>query len=230
MNKISNYIWGLVLVLLGVIIGLNTMGITSINLFFDGWWTLFIIVPCFINLFKDKDKTGSIIGLIIGVSLLLSCLGIMDFSIIWKLLIPIILVIVGLSLIFKDTMNSKVKEEIKKLQNNNGKEYYATFSGQNLEFSNEDFNNCTLNAIFGGIKCDLKKANIKKDTLINVVSVFGGVTIYVPDDVKIKVNSTSIFGGVSNEKKNNKEEKETIYINATCLFGGVEIKWIAFKD
>ena len=56
MNKISNYIWGLVLVLLGVIIGLNTMGITSINLFFDGWWTLFIIVPCFINLFVLKMR------------------------------------------------------------------------------------------------------------------------------------------------------------------------------
>ncbi len=29
---------------------------------FDGWWTLFIIVPCAIGLITDRDKTGSIIG------------------------------------------------------------------------------------------------------------------------------------------------------------------------
>ena len=37
----------------GVIFGLNALEITDINIFFDGWWTLFIIVPCFIGLFKD---------------------------------------------------------------------------------------------------------------------------------------------------------------------------------
>ena len=59
MNKISNLLWGLVFVVLGVIFGLNALEITDINVFFDGWWTLFIIVPCFIGLFKDEDKTGN---------------------------------------------------------------------------------------------------------------------------------------------------------------------------
>ena len=48
MRKIESILWGLVLIVVGVIIGLNTMGITNINIFFDGWWTLFIIVPSFI--------------------------------------------------------------------------------------------------------------------------------------------------------------------------------------
>ena len=44
MKKIESILWGLVLIVVGVIIGLNTMGITNINIFFDGWWTLFIIM------------------------------------------------------------------------------------------------------------------------------------------------------------------------------------------
>ena len=203
-------------------------GLTNINIFFDGWWTLFIIVPCFIGLFKEREKTGNIIGLLIGIALLLACQDILNFEIIWKLAFPAILVIIGLSLIFKDTINSEVNTEIKKLNENKAKDggYCATFSGQNLNFDGEKFSGTDLTAVFGGIKCDLRNAIIEDDVVINVSSIFGGTEIYIPEDVKVKVKSTSIFGGVDEKKKNKIESAEahTIYINATCLFGGAEIK------
>ena len=223
--KISNLLWGLVFIVVGVIFGLNALNITNIDLFFDGWWTLFIIVPCFIDLFKDKNKTGNIIGLIIGLSLLLASLDIINFEIVWKLLIPIIFVIIGLSFIFKDLFNNKVKQEIKKLTKDDNEEYCATFASQQVDFSNEKFTGGTFTAVFGGVKCDLRNSIIKDDVLINCSAIFGGITIYVPDNVNIKINATPIFGGVSDERKNkNKDNKVTIYINATALFGGVEIK------
>ena len=46
MKKVSNILWGIIFVAAGVILALNAIGITHIDLFFDGWWTLFIIVPC----------------------------------------------------------------------------------------------------------------------------------------------------------------------------------------
>ena len=64
MKKIENTVIGFYFDHYWVIIGLNAFHITNIDLFFDGWWTLFIIVPCFFGLFKDQDKTGNIIGLI----------------------------------------------------------------------------------------------------------------------------------------------------------------------
>lgn len=226
MNNIKNILWGIILVIIGVIIGLNTMGITDINIFFDGWWTLVIIVPCFIGLFTNKDKTGNIIGLLVGVILLLGMQNIIDFNLIWKLLLPSIIVIIGLSLIFKNTFNSKINNEIKKLNNKNTKdnEYCATFSGQRIDFPNEEFKGATLNSVFGSITCDLREAKIKEDVVINASSVFGGIDIIVPDDVNIKIKSNSIFGGVNNKKKNNEDKKYTIYVNASCLFGGVDIK------
>ena len=217
---------GIILVIIGVIIGLNTIGITDIDIFFDGWWTLVIIVPCFIGLFTNKDKTGNIIGLLVGVILLLGMQNIIDFNLIWKLLLPSIIVIIGLSLIFKNTFNSKINNEIKKLNNKNTKnnEYCATFSGQRIDFPNEEFKGATLNSVFGSITCDLREAKIKEDVVINASSVFGGIDIIVPDDVNIKIKSNSIFGGVNNKKKNNEDKKYTIYVNASCLFGGVDIK------
>lgn len=227
--KLSNLLWGLVLVVLGVIFGLNALGITDINIFFSGWWTLFIIVPCFIDLFKDDDKTGNVIGLVIGVSLLLACQGVLSFGLIAKMIVPVVLVLIGLSLIFKDTIKGKVRKEIKKLNKNNptSKEYCATFGGVNLDFSNEDFDGANLTAVFGGVKCDFSGSNIKGDIVVNAQAIFGGVTIIVPDDVEVKISSTPIFGGVSDnrgKRKGQKETKAVVYVNATCMFGGVEIK------
>ena len=105
MKKFTSLLWGLVLIIVGVILGCNAIGLTNIDIFFDGWWTLFIIVPCFIGLFNDNDKTGSIIGILIGIFLLLCCQNILSFELFWKLLIPAILVIIGLSIIFKDVFN-----------------------------------------------------------------------------------------------------------------------------
>lgn len=111
MNKISNILWGLVLIAIGVIFGLNTMGIADINIFFDGWWTLFIIIPCLLGLFKGNEKLGNIIGIFFGILLLLGCRDIIDFNLIWKLVLPIVLILIGLSSIFKDKNISSKKNK-----------------------------------------------------------------------------------------------------------------------
>ena len=142
MKKFGNILWGLIFIVIGLIFGLNALGITNINVFFDGWWTLFIIVPCLIGIFKEKEKTGSIIGVLIGLALLLCAQDILSFDIVWKLLLPVILVLIGLSFIFKDTVGRKVKEEINKLNKNqkDDNSHCATFSGQKVRFDGEEFN------------------------------------------------------------------------------------------
>ena len=224
MKKAGNILLGIILIIMEE----THCGITHIDIFFDGWWTLFIIIPCFIGLFKDDEKTGSIIGILVGVALLLACQDVIDFDLIWKLALPVILVIIGISLVFKDIFNSKLNGKIKELNKNNEKNNggCAIFSGQDLNFEGEKFKGTSLTAIFGGIKCDLRKAIIEDDIVINTTSIFGGVEIFVPDDVKVKVKSTSIFGGVDDKKENKieKEEFHTIYINAICVFGGADIR------
>ena len=73
------------------------------------------------------------------------------------------------------------------------------------------------------MECDLRKAIIENDCAIQVTAVFGGIDIMVPDNVNVKVNSNSIFGGVSNKTSAN-PNAPTLYINATCMFGGADIK------
>ena len=85
MKRLNRVLWGIVLVALGVIFALNAFDIIKVDMFFDGWWTLFIIVPCVIGVVSGNDKTGNLVGLFIGVLLLLNCQGILTAATIWKL-------------------------------------------------------------------------------------------------------------------------------------------------
>lgn len=227
MKKLTKILWGIALIAVGAIFALNAFGLTDINIFFNGWWTLFIIVPCFVGLFNEREKTGNLIGLAIGVFLLLCCQNVLSFGMLWKLAVPAIIVIIGLKLVFGAVFGDKANKMIVEARQSGGnvKSGCATFSGQDLNFAGEEFTGAELTAVFGGVNCDLRGAVIEKDCAITATSIFGGIDIFVPDHVNVKINSNSIFGGVSEKNHRPADPNQvTLYINATCVFGGVDIK------
>ena len=49
--------------------------------------------------------------------------------------------------------------------------------------------------------------------------------ILLPEDVNLKVNSKSFFGGIDNKKHQNSNDNQyTVYLNGTCIFGGIDVK------
>ncbi len=225
MRKFTKILWGLVFLVLGTMFVLNAFNITNFTLFFEGWWTLIIIIPCAIGLFTESDKVGNIIGILIGVVLLLCCQDIISFSILRKLIVPAILIFIGLKLIFGAAAGNKASKIINEAEKEGKKprSSCATFSESKVEYDGEVFESAELNAVFGGVKCDLTKAIIENDCAIQASAIFGGITILVPPNVNVKVNSNSIFGGITNKASSNKGE-HTLYISGTCMFGGVDIK------
>lgn len=227
MRKGTKILWGLVLVAVGAILGLNALGITKINLLFDGWWTLFIIVPCFVGLFSPGEKTGNLIGLLVGVFLLLCSQGILNYAMLWKLVLPVIVILIGLRLIFgsfRDPQQDKIMQELK-ASGKPLKNGFAAFSGTNMSFNGEPFDGAELTAVFGGVKCDLRGASMSGDVMIKASAIFGGIDLIVPDGVAVKVQSVSIFGGVDNKHPQpTAQSLVTVYVDAVCVFGGMNIR------
>lgn len=226
MKNLSRILWGIVLIFIGVIWGLNRTGVAEINIFFDGWWTLFIIVPSAISLVNPKNngKVSSAICLVIGIFLLLGSLDVFDFDILWEILLPVIVVLIGLFLIFGNKVDYNVKEKTKCLDSKDTENIFAAFGEQNVNKAGENFEKANLNAIFGSVKLDLREAKLEKETVIGAWAIFGGIEILVPKDCIVKVKGTPIFGGISNERKNKEDAKKTIYIEGYAVFGGIEIK------
>lgn len=225
MKRVNRILWGIALLAVSIVLILNVFQITNIEIFFDGWWTLFIIVPSLIGLFTGHDKTADIIGLLIGVFLLLACQNILDFDMLWKLIVPVIIAVIGVKMILGGIGGNKGFVKSIETNGNNLKTAFAAFSGQDINFDNEVFRGAELTAVFGGIKCDLRNAVFESDTVINTCSIFGGMDILLPENVNIKVNSNSLFGGIDNKKhQNSNDNRYTVYLNGTCIFGGVDVK------
>ncbi len=228
MKRAKTVLWGIVLVAVGVLFCLEILDVLKFSLLFDGWWTLFIIIPSVIGIFTDKEKLWAIIGTLVGGILLLSAQDVIKDDAIFKLIIPVIIVLIGLKMIFKEFFDKGAKKAKEKIaaDGSDVREYAAVFSGQELNCAGQEFKAAELNAIFGGLDLDLRGAVITEDAVINVCAVFGGIDILVPDNVNVRITSNSIFGGIDDErgKMNVEDGRPTVYVSGTCIFGGVDIK------
>ena len=229
MKQLRAIIWGIAIVALGVIFGGNALGLFNLNIFFDGWWTLFIIIPSFISLITEKEKLSSLAFLAIGVILLLAAQDIFTFEIAWKVILAVVFIVIGIGIIFKSLFHSDNDKEIaKKIDEHKDDKIMdsqmAVFSGTDRVYINEEFTGANLVAVFGGVDLDLRNAKFTKDTVIKAFCAFGGIDIKVPEDVQVKIKSGFIFGGVTDERKGEAGKgKYTIYLDAAGGFGGVSV-------
>ena len=215
MNK-RNLFWGIVLIVVGILFLGRNMNWWNFSIFFEGWWTLFLIVPSIISLVRKESMGTSFLILVLGVLMLLASQNVIEWSTIWKVFLPIIIMVVGLSIIFG---NRKVKTKMVK---GNAKEYVAIFSGVD-EVINKIESDFKMTAVFGGIELDMRDVVLESDLVIDCFTLFGGIDIRLPKDVVVKVNGLPIFGGVENKYRNNHEAKVTVYINHTTICGGVDL-------
>ncbi len=227
MKQARPIIWGIAIVALGVIFGGNAIGLFNFDVFFDGWWTLFIIVPSAVSLITEKERLQSLAFLGAGIIMLLAAQHVFEWDVAWKAILALFLILIGLSIIFRSIFHSKNDKEVeKKVKDADDKTMdaqTAVFSGSERVYNDEVFSGSNMVAIFGGAELDLRKAKFTKDTVIKAFALFGGVEIKVPEDVNIKSKSGFIFGGISDDRKGESKGKYTIYLDAAGGFGGITI-------
>lgn len=107
----SAIITGAVLILLGLFIVGRAIGLIEFSLFFPGWWTVFIIVPCILGIINaNGGRTPFIIGLGIGILLLCCSNDWIRWSMFAPTLLAVVLVIVGLRLIIGEPFAKKMND------------------------------------------------------------------------------------------------------------------------
>lgn len=206
---------GLGLILLGLILGADKLEIIDISkIFFDGWWTLAIILPCVFGIFNKKLSTLSIFGLLTGLAMLAKEQHLI--SSIGGLLLPIFLLTVGIEIIF--SKNKKV--EINKIDDN----YLALFGKVEKKVDvNENINS---GAIFGDLELDLSNIKLDKDIVINTKAIFGRTEVKLPENVKLILNKQATVLGSCNSLyvNSDKQKAHSVIINAITVFGATELK------
>lgn len=222
MKRITAIVIGALLIACGVLYSLDVLGLADFAISLDGWWALFIIVPCFGGLISGQDTLGNLAGLCVGVMLLLAARGVFSYSIVWKLLVPLLVVILGIKMILRALGTPQRKRPAVGTE----RELSAIFCEDNGDFSGETVSVASVRAIFGGSGCNLVNANIVDGCRIDVLCAFGGVEIRLPERVVVKNEAFCFFGGMEDKRAVAPDPTGcvTVYIRGTCLFGGVEIK------
>ena len=88
----SKLLWGLVVLAVGVIFTGNVLDLWYIDVFFPGWWTMFMIIPALVLILRDGFNVGSVILLVIGVILLFDSWDIFDTRLIFFIFRPLLLI------------------------------------------------------------------------------------------------------------------------------------------
>lgn len=101
-------------------------------------------------------------------------------------------------------------------------------SGGDYKFMNRVVHAIEVECIVGGVNLDFRGAIVQGDTLkLNVITVAGGVDITVPQHWSVSFETTSVFGGI----EDNRMVPETIgepiavqlVITGSIMLGGIRL-------
>lgn len=229
-NRTGSIVTGVALLALGIIWMLELAGLIHVD--FNGWWTLFIIVPCLVSLFTSRRKTGPLIGLGAGILMLLATRDVILWNDFWKYLLCLVAIVWGLSLIFFPKRSyaeteCKLSDDMKQVDQDGRQinKIKVSFSKQRFDFGGQRFEGADVQTSFGFTALNLREADLLDGAVVNVECSFGGMEIRVGKDVCVKPAIESAFGGVEcNSNLQCSDGAKTLYIKGSCSFGGIEIK------
>lgn len=89
-------VWGVLMIVGGVLLAGKILHWFEFELFFNGWWTLFLIIPSAVNFMTgQKNRSRSLKGFVIGVLLLMAVQGFIEYHMFFPLLIAVFLIMKG---------------------------------------------------------------------------------------------------------------------------------------
>ncbi|MGH9414111.1 MAG: LiaI-LiaF-like domain-containing protein [Terriglobales bacterium] len=106
-------------------------------------------------------------------------------------------------------------------------EGFAIFGGYQRRINSQQFRGGHVEAIFGGVQIDLRRAEIDgNEARVDVSAVFGGVELRVPERWIIEMRGQPLLGGFSDETHQDMPQPgaKRLIITGFAMFGGVVVK------
>lgn len=225
----SQFVFGLLVVVVGVVFLLDNLDIVEAREVFRYWPVIPIIIGVF-KLTNAMSTVGRIVGLffiVVGVLLLLDKMSIVHFHF-WDWW-PMILILIGGSMLLNSTRwrntasgGGAVDEaaDIESIVN-----LFAFMGGYKRASRSQDFRGGEITAIMGGCEIDLRQASMKSGpAVINIFAFWGGIAIKVPQDWNVTLQATPILGGIEDKTHAPQPGSEKrLIIRGQATMGGAEI-------
>lgn len=235
--KNNRIFWGVMLLLAGVVLLLNTLGfLPEINVF-TLLFSLFLVALLIKSIWR-LNFAGVLFPAAILTVLYKDALGLAYMStwtLSWTLFLAASLGSIGLSLIFTKPINryrfthhSKFEDstiididdaDIIRLETN---------FGSSIKYVNTtSFEQANLECSFGGMKVYFDNAQMKNDqAIVRLEASFSGVELYFPKDWRVVNHASVSFGAVEERNHCDANATHTVHLYGDVSFGGVEIYYV----
>jgi len=151
---------------------------------------------------------------------------------------PFLLIAIGLILIIGVAANRRKRVSVKKHiigrhETTDGAGGWiikdVVFGGVESLFLEPELKGGDIDVVFGGIVIDLRQTTLPETTVyLNVDAVFGGITLYIPENWCVNSNIDSLFGGYSDKRMNTSvvecESNSKLVLRGSLVFSGCTIQ------
>ena len=217
MNK-ARFLFGSVVTALGAVLMLDYADVLDAGALIGAWWPVVIVAAGLMALWANpRHWMMPLVVTAAGAVLLLRSTGVVDSLAVAG---PVLLILVGLMVIFGRGMNQRIVASADRVNS------FNVFSGSEIASHSNHFEGGSVGALFGGAEIDLRDARPAPGAALDVFVAFGGAEVKVPEGWQVNTHGLPIFGGFENvtTKEPIPVGSPVLDINATVIFGGLEVK------
>ncbi|HUP18009.1 MAG TPA: hypothetical protein VM848_18420 [Acidimicrobiia bacterium] len=217
MNR-ARVLFGSVVTVFGALLMLDYADVLNAGDVVETWWPAVIVVAGLMALWANPQHwMMPLVVTAAGVVLLLRSTDVVDSLAVAG---PVLLILVGLLVIFGRGLNQRVIATADRVNT------FNVFSGTEVASHSDNFAGGSVGALFGGAEIDLRDAQPAPGAALDVFVAFGGAEIKVPEGWQVITHGMPIFGGFENvtAKERIPIGAPVLDINATVIFGGLEVK------
>ena len=224
---------GLVLIVIGGLFLLDRLGEFDFGTMLSRYWpVIFFLIGISTLISNGFRRIGSALFFFLLGGVFLA----MEFDLlgedIWNYIWPAAIILVGLWLLVRPAFRLGGSESARGAGKIPGikdsdVDIVAMFSGQKRRIEATAFRGGRATALFGGAELDLTGATLAEGkATLELTAIFGGVDLRVPRNWRVVVDAVPILGGVDDKRAPVAEAdvKATLYVKATAIFGGIDIK------
>lgn len=214
---------GGLIVVVGLLLLLGTTGIFPAASLWDWIPGLFVLLGVWALVRSGfRNLTGPVMVVAIAGTFLLRNLGIIPDGAIGTFW-PAFLVLFGLLIVLGRTRRRAQHGEYAA---DGDLTAFGVFGGSQTDVTTQAFTGGDVISVFGGNDIDLRNAGVESPpAVLEVVTLFGGTEIRVPEDWTVKVDALGIFGGTEDKRRAVGPGGEPdLIVTGVVMFGSIELR------
>ena len=222
-NKIIAVLIGIIVVLLGVGIVGNAVGVWNFKVFIDGWWALLLMVLFLFATISRPNSFNVCAMIVFGFVFLGYHIEALKSVNVWLVILGAAVLFIGANIIIKAFRPESRRIEV---ELGNGEKYDSSscaFSSGKTDYNGRTFGGGKYSCSFGKYVVDLRGATLKEEGAeVKLDCAFGTIILLVSADTTVKLSKSSFFGSVNCAVPTFEDAK--LKVVADAAFGSIEIK------